>query len=71
MGGNSYFGGRHGEFKIVLPSAAGAKMAKAKAMAKASSFEMRLYGLNGNAQKVTKRINRNNLVKSAKKLVIK
>ena len=71
MGGNSYFAGRHGEFKIVLPSAAGAKMAKAKAMAKASNFEMRLYGMNGNAQKVTKRINRNNLVKSAKKLVIK
>ena len=68
MGGNSYFAGRHGEFKIVLPSAAGAKMAKAKAMAKASNFEMRLYGMNGNAQKVTKRINQ---VKSAKKLVIK
>lgn len=44
MGGSSYFGGTNGEFKIVLPSAAQSVKAKARSMAKATDFAIRLNG---------------------------
>ena len=48
MGGNSYFGGRNGQFQIVLPSAAASVKAKfqkrAAAQRKAADFRSRLMG---------------------------
>ena len=58
MGGSSYFGGRNGLFKVVLPSASAGTKKKAKSLAKASEFEIRLKGLkfNGNKTKEYYRI---------------
>lgn len=44
MGGSSYFGGKNGEFKIVLPEASESARAKARSMAKATNFVIRLNG---------------------------
>lgn len=53
MGESSYFGGRNGLFKVVLPNASGSVKKKAQRMAKASEFESRLTGIKfaGNMQK--------------------
>lgn len=61
MGESSYFGGRHGEFKIVLPGAPAPVMKKAKSMAKATEFELRLNkyapkGVKSNRAKAFKKI---------------
>ena len=44
MGGSSYFGGTNGEFQIVLPEASDGARAKARSMAKATNFAIRLNG---------------------------
>ena len=44
MGGKSYYGGMNGALKIVLPTAAAGVKAKARSMAKATSFALRLNG---------------------------
>ena len=44
MGGGSYFGGTNGEFQIVLPEASDGARAKARSMAKATNFAIRLNG---------------------------
>ena len=44
MGGGSYFGGTNGEFQIVLPEASEGARAKARSMAKATNFAIRLNG---------------------------
>lgn len=64
MGGNSYFGGRNGQFQIVLPSAAASVKAKfqkkAAAQRKAADFRSRLMG------GVTKASKTNNPIKLRK-----
>jgi hypothetical protein len=44
MGESQYFGGRNGQFKIVLPTAAASVKAKAKKRAAAADFARRLHG---------------------------
>lgn len=64
MGGSSYFGGRNGEFKIVLPNAPGSVKKKAQSMAKASEFEARL-------NKYAKKVDAKDMAKSYYKLLKK
>jgi hypothetical protein len=67
MGDSSYFGGRNGQFQVVLPGASEAVRAKARAKCKAYDFEMRLngngFGVKRTAKKM-KKIVRNLQVKS-------
>lgn len=66
MGSSSYFGGRNGEFKIILPTASSAVKKRAQSQANATDFALRLNGRFAGVKTSAKNVRKayNNIVKS-------